>query len=188
MSERLVRAAVRVAPVTEQGRRCGIGRLGGQGRFEGRHVIKACREAPRAVPPTSAGSRDDRRVGLAEPVKHHGHVVVGDECAGRLAQRAVSVGDPRSVQQFQCGTKLSDPSVLQRHIDERLGLGLTMLRVESSGKVQSPQVERVQSQGFGQQTFCLIPAAEPTKQHDAQVTHLQLVRACLQSRRRTFER
>ena len=41
MCERLIRAAVRVTPVTEQGRRSGIGRLGGQGRFDGRHVIKA---------------------------------------------------------------------------------------------------------------------------------------------------
>ena len=99
---------------------------------------------------------------------HHGHVVVGDERAGRLAQRAISVGDPRIVQQFQGRTKLPDPSALQRRIDERLSLGLTTLRVESFGKVQGPDVERVQSQGLGQQTFCLVHAAEPPEQHDAQ--------------------
>ena len=95
-------------------------------------------------------------------------MVVGNERTGRLAERAVSVvGDPRAFQQFHGGTKLPYPGAFQRDIDERLGLELAMLRLESSGEVQGPYVERIQSQRLCQQAFCLVRTAKATKQHNA---------------------
>ena len=187
MCERLVRAAVRVAPVTEQRRRRGIGRLGGRAasraatssrrdgklhvrspRGRGRAAAAAAQYRPAGRAPWPCGSRRRAR----RP---------SGPAAGQRRRPAPCPAAPARHAAARCErTPTPRPRASGPRADHAPGRGVR----QGAG----PTGRAGPGQGLGQQAFCLVHAAEPTKQHDAQVPHLQLVRACSQSRRRTFER
>ena len=82
-------------------------------------------------------------------------MVVGEQRAGGLTERAYGIVGSGQLEQLEGVVQLADPGVLQGDVEQGLGLGVTRIGDQPAGEVSGPDVQRIGRQRLGQRQFGL---------------------------------